>query len=153
MAFVAAATIPPFSMVFGCGVFIDTLAYGSALLEESLAFMGSVEDQRVMAPQSALVHHPKDPICSWHDSIELLRRCEDIILSLSSITPVISDSTSALVNPILWCPPDKGITLVEVFEGIETRLAAVLEAGLTVRRYVYVVNSQVCTRLARHHFH
>jgi hypothetical protein len=29
---------------FGCVVFIDTLSYGSALLEELLTFMGSVED-------------------------------------------------------------------------------------------------------------
>ena len=41
----AAATIAALSMVFGCGVFIDTLPYRSALLEKSLAFMGSVEDQ------------------------------------------------------------------------------------------------------------
>ena len=30
---------------FGCCVVVDTLPYGSALLEESLAFMGSVEDR------------------------------------------------------------------------------------------------------------
>ena len=44
-------------MVFGCGVVVETLPYGSALLEESLAFMESVEDQRKMAPHSTLVHH------------------------------------------------------------------------------------------------
>ena len=53
----------------------------------------------------------------------------------------------------MWRPPDTGITLVELFGGIGTGLAAVLEAGLTVRRYVYVDNSQVSTRVARHHFH
>ena len=49
--------------------------------------------------------------------------------------------------------PDAGITLVELFGGIGTGLAAVLEAGLTVRRYVYVDNSQVSIRVARHHLH
>ena len=44
-------------------------------------------------------------------------------------------------------------TLVELFGGISTGLAAVLETGLTVRRYVYVDNSQVSTRVARHHLH
>jgi hypothetical protein len=43
--------------------------------------------------------------------------------------------------------------LVKIFGGIGTRLAAVLKAGLTVKRYVYVDNSQVSTRVARHHLH
>ena len=37
--------------------------------------------------------------------------------------------------------------------GIGTGLAAVLEASLTVRRYVYVDNSQVSIHVARHHLH
>lgn len=44
MAFAAAATIAPIYMVIRCGVIVDTLPCGSALLEESLAFMRSVED-------------------------------------------------------------------------------------------------------------
>ena len=113
-------TIAPLSMVFGCGALIDILPCGSALLEDSLAFIGSVEDQQAMAPQSALVHHPKDLLRPWSDSTILLQRCEDIILSFGSNTPVILDSPSALVHPILWRPPDKGITLVEVIRGIGT---------------------------------
>ena len=65
-----ATTITPLSMVFGCGAFVDTLSYDSALLEESLAFMGSVEDQWEITPQSALVHHPKDSFLPWRDSTE-----------------------------------------------------------------------------------
>jgi hypothetical protein len=53
VVFAAAATIEPLSMVFGCSTFVDTLLYGSALLEESLAFMGNVEDSRDMAPRRA----------------------------------------------------------------------------------------------------
>ena len=45
MAFAVVATIVPLSMVFECGVIVDTLPYGSTLLKESLAFVGSVEDQ------------------------------------------------------------------------------------------------------------
>ena len=71
MAFAAAATIAPLSMVFGCGVIVDTLPYGSPLLQESLAFMGSTDDQQDMAPKGALVRHPKDPFPSWRDSAEL----------------------------------------------------------------------------------
>jgi site-specific DNA-cytosine methylase len=42
---------------------------------------------------------------------------------------------------------------VEIFGGIGTELAAMLEAGLTVRRYVYVDNLKMSTRVARHHLH
>ena len=45
MAFAAAATKAPLSMVFGCDIFVDTLSYGFALLEVSLALLGSIEDQ------------------------------------------------------------------------------------------------------------
>jgi hypothetical protein len=140
-------------MVFGCGTFVDMLPYGSALLDEFLAFMGSAEDQQEMVSHDTLVRHPKDPIPPWRDSLELFRRCEDIILSLALATPVLTDSPSALAHPIVWRPLNVGIILVEVFGGIGTGLAAVLEAGLTVRRYVYVDNSAVSTRVARHHLH
>ena len=153
VAFAAAATIAPLSMVFGCGAMVDTLPYGSALLEELLAFMGSTDDQRDMVPKGALVCHPKDPLPPWRDSAELFRRCEDIVHSLTPRTPVIPDVLSTLAHPILWQPPNAGITLVELFEGIGTGLAVVLEVSLTVRRYIYVDNSPMSTRVARHHLH
>lgn len=46
VAFAAAATLAPLIMVFGCSAIVNTLPYSSALLEESLTFMGSVENQR-----------------------------------------------------------------------------------------------------------
>ena len=42
---------------------------------------------------------------------------------------------------------------MELFGGIGTGLAVVLEAGLMVRRYIYVDNSRVSTRVARYHLH
>jgi hypothetical protein len=50
------------SMVFVCGAFVDVLPYGSTLLEESLAFMGSAEDEQEMVSQDTLVRHSKDPL-------------------------------------------------------------------------------------------
>ena len=73
--------------------------------------------------------------------------------SLGFMTPVIPACPSALAHPILWRPPNKGITLVEVFRGIETELVAVFEAGLTVRWYVSVDNNQVSTYALCHHLH
>ena len=46
MAFAVAATIAPLSMVLECGAIVNALPYSSTLLEESLAFMASVEDPR-----------------------------------------------------------------------------------------------------------
>ena len=136
-------------MVFECGAIVDTLPYGSALLEESLAFMGGKENEIDVARNNALVRHSKDPLPPWRDSAELFGRCENIVLSLTPRTPVISDAPLALAYPTLWRPQDVGITLVELFGGIGTGLAAILEVGLTVKRYVYVDN----TRVTRHHLH
>ena len=61
VAFAAAATITPLSMVFGCGAIVDILPYGSALLEEFLIFMGSIDDQRDMTPKSVLCAIPRIP--------------------------------------------------------------------------------------------
>ena len=41
---------------------------------------------------------------------------------------------------------------MELFAGIGTGLAAVLEAGLKVRRYIHVDTGFVPNRAARHHF-
>ena len=90
-----------------------------------------------------LVHHLSDSLPPWRTRGELVQRCQDIVLSLAPEMPVVSSTTSALAQPIRWHPPDEGITLVEVFGGIGTGLAAVLEAGLTVRQYIHVDDSFV----------
>ena len=105
-----------------------------------------------LAPKNASVCHPKDALLrgaippSYSGGVRILS-------SLTPRIPVIPDAPSALAHPILWQSPDAGITLVDLFGGIDTGLAAVLEAGLTDRRYIYVDNSQVSTRVAHHHLH
>ena len=66
MVFMAAATIAPIFMVFGCGVVVGTFPYRFTLLNESLVFIGSAEDQHEMTPMNVLVHHPKGPLPLWH---------------------------------------------------------------------------------------
>ena len=63
--------------------------------------MRSVEGQREMAPKGALVRHLKDRFPPWHNSAELLRRCENNILSPNSMTSVIPHSPLALAHPNL----------------------------------------------------
>ena len=148
-----AATTTPLSMVFGCGAFVDTLPYGSALLDESLVLMMNVEDQWEMIPKSALVRHPNDHLLPWCNSAELPRRYEDIILYLSSMTPIIPHRPSALVHSFCRVRQTRGLLRWKCLGGIETGLAAVLKAGLMVQRYVYVDNSQMSIYLVRHHFY
>ncbi len=93
LAFVAAVTIAPLSMFFGCGEIVDTLPHASKLLEESLAFMESVEDQLEMAFKAPLVLHPKGPLPPYIVFIGSFRRCEDIIISLGLIIPIICDTS------------------------------------------------------------
>ena len=40
---------------------------------------------------------------------------------------------------------------MEIFGGIDTGLAAVLEVGITVRRYIHVDNGYTANRAVRHH--
>lgn len=109
VAFTAATTIAFLSIILKYGVLVDILSYGFTLLEESLVFIRSSEDQHGMTPKYALVRHPKELLPPWRNLFKLFWRCEDIMLSLASMTAVLPDSLSALGHPIVWCPPDAGI--------------------------------------------
>jgi hypothetical protein len=54
-------------------------------------------------------------------------------------------------STIHWKPPDDGIVLLELFGGIGTSLAAVLQAGIKVKRYVYVDINDAARQVAKHH--
>jgi hypothetical protein len=67
---------------------------------------------------------------AWQES--LLPREEEGSDGTKDHGPLLDNST------IHWKPPDDGIVLLELFGGIGTGLAAVLQAGIKVQRYVYV---------------
>jgi site-specific DNA-cytosine methylase len=54
-------------------------------------------------------------------------------------------------STIHWKPPDDGIVLLELFGGIGTGLAAVLQARIKVQRYVYVDTDEAARQVAKHH--
>src|SRR6478672_6117109 len=56
-----------------------------------------------------------------------------------------------LQKPVTLYDGSEGIVLVELFAGLGTGLAAALEAGLSIRSYVYVDNNIVVSRAAKHH--
>jgi hypothetical protein len=54
-------------------------------------------------------------------------------------------------STIHWKPPDDGIVLLELFGGIGTGLAAVLQAGIKVQLYVYVDTDDAARQVAKQH--
>ena len=149
--FAAGAETALAEAMFGCSALVSDLPCGLTLLEETYAFMSGVAESREHAPLEIPARHCKDPLPPWGTQLELTRSSSEIVESLDA-PPLSTDSaTPLLARTIQWRPSDEGITLVELFAGIGTGLAAVLEAGLTVRRYVHVDNGYAANRAARHH--
>jgi len=73
---------------------------------------------------------------------------------VASLDPTKEPSVSSsplFAQPIHWHPLVEDITLVELFAGIGTGLAATLEAGLKVKRYIHVDNGVTPNWVACHH--
>jgi hypothetical protein len=137
--------------MFGCSALASDLPCSSTLLEETYAFMSGVAEPREHTPIEIPARHCKDPFPPWDTQLELTRRSREIVDSLDASHLPIDSSTPLLARTIQWQPPDEGITLVELFAGIGTGLAVVLEVGLKVRRYIHVDSSFTANRAARHH--
>jgi hypothetical protein len=80
---------------------------------------------------------------AWQES--LLPREEEGSDGTEDHGPPLDNST------IHWKPLDDGIVLLELFGGIGTGLAAVLQAGIKVQRYVYVDTDDAAQQVAKHH--
>jgi hypothetical protein len=151
VVFAASAVTSTTEAMFGCSALASDLPCNSILLEETYAFMSTVVESREHAPLEILARHCKDPLPPWGTQLELTRRSQEIVNALDTPQFVVDSSTPLLARTIQWRPPDEGITLVELFAGIGTGLAAVLEAGLKVRQYIHVDSGFAANRAARHH--
>jgi hypothetical protein len=151
VVFAASAIISSAEAMFGCSALASDLPCGSTLLEETYAFMSGVAETREHVQVEIPARHCKDPLPPWSTPLELIRRCREIVDIVDVPQCSVESSTPLLARPIQWHPPDEGITLVELFAGIGTGLAAVLEAGLKVRRYIHVDSAFAANRTARHH--
>ena len=115
--------------MFGCSALASDLPCGLTLLEETYAFMSGVAESREHAPLEIPARHCKDPLPPWGTQLELTRSSSKIVDALDA-PPLSTDSaTPLLARTIQWRPSDEGIILVELFAGIGTGLAAVLEGG------------------------
>ncbi|BBN19983.1 hypothetical protein Mp_8g15430 [Marchantia polymorpha subsp. ruderalis] len=63
-----------------------------------------------------------------------------------------SSALSPLVTtPIAWEYSSEGVCLLDLFGGISTGLAAVLQSGIIVRRYLYVEKDETARRVSSRH--
>jgi hypothetical protein len=51
----------------------------------------------------------------------------------------------------VWEYPSEGICLLDLFGGINTGLVAVLQAGILVRKYLYVEKDETMKRVSSRH--
>ncbi len=54
-------------------------------------------------------------------------------------------------TPITWQHHEEGLCVLDLFGGISTGLAAVLQAGLKVQRYLYMERDETARRVSAHH--
>ena len=95
--------------------------------------------------------HPKDPLKPWGSSRELTQRCRGLVEGVDRGLLEDSGGQPPLQQMVNLHHSPEGVVLVELFAGLSTRLAAVLEAGLSVHRYVYVDNNCMVSKAAKHH--
>ncbi len=54
-------------------------------------------------------------------------------------------------TPIVWEYPSEGICALDLFGGISTGLATMLQAGILVRKYLYVERDKTTRRVSSRH--
>ncbi|PTQ27347.1 hypothetical protein MARPO_0204s0011, partial [Marchantia polymorpha] len=67
-----------------------------------------------------------------------------LVCGLSTLSPLFT-------TPIVWEYSPKGVCLLDLFGGISTGLAAVLQSGILVRRYLYVEKDETARRVSSRH--
>jgi hypothetical protein len=80
---------------------------------------------------------------AWQES--LLPRVEEEVNDEVDLGSPLDSST------IHWRPPEDGIVLLELFGGIGSGLVAVLQAGLKIKRYIYVDVDEAAREVAKRH--
>ncbi len=66
------------------------------------------------------------------------------ISGLVGLSPLVT-------TPIAWEYPFEGICVLDLFGGISTSLATVLQVGILVRKYLYVERDEIARRVSSHH--
>lgn len=138
-------------IVFGCTITMDNLPSRATLLEEYFALVGEL-GTKLKHPASPYlpIQHSKYPVPPWRTPELLLQLCREIVSDMTSTSVDTYWKLGIISRLIRWRPPHIGIIVVELFADIGTRLATIMELGLTVQRYIHVDSALVPRRAARH---
>jgi hypothetical protein len=86
---------------------------------------------------------------AWHEAFVFVEEEEELprrtpISGLVGLSPL--DTT-----PIAWEYPSEGICVLDLFGGISTGLVVVLQAGILIRKYLYVEKDEIARRVSSRH--
>jgi hypothetical protein len=132
--------------MFGYSGSVVDLPCAPVLLEDTLNYACNAAEQQILPSLQILAQNFKDPPPPWRNPKELSDHSRHIVADLELGETLPTSSSFVFAQPIRWQPPPEDIVLVEIFGGIGTGLAAVFEAGITVRRYIYVDNGYAANR-------
>ena len=139
--------------MYGCVGLADTLPTGNSLLEGNMSALDTAPPSELKVPgrMSLPGRHPKDPLTPWGSSKELTQRCRGLVEGVDRGFLEDNGGQPPLQQLVNLHHSPEGIVLLELFAGLSTGLAAVLEAGLSVSTYVYVDNNDMVNKAAKHH--
>ena len=137
--------------VYGCAA--EWFAIGDMLLEGNMSATDSPPklDLQTQGEFKPFERHPKDPIPPWISPKDLAEKCHELVNGVDHHLWQPQSTLLPLQQLVDLHDDPEGIVLVELFAGLGTGLAAVLEAGLSIRSYTYVDNNIMVNRAAKHH--
>jgi hypothetical protein len=156
----AGGTVPGVTAIIGgfSGIIDgpDELLEGNRSAEDTPVYE---ELEEVTASMNAVLDAP------WWGTVQELRRDADRLVASAwreAFIPEEEDDSARDLEDrvgrsrlntttILWQYPDEGVCVLDLFGGMSTGLAAVLQAGLRVRRYAYVERDETARRVSLHH--
>jgi hypothetical protein len=85
---------------------------------------------------------------AWHEAFVFME--EEEVPQRTPISGPIELSPLD-TTPIAWEYPSEGICVLDLFGGISTGLATMLQAGILVRKYLYVERDETARRVSSRH--
>ncbi len=130
---------------------IDTLVYKDIKEVSSFVIVMSSSLDVPFWRSSEVLWQDADRLVShvWREAFVLMEEEEDVprwtpISGLVELSPL--DATA-----ITWEYPSKGICVLDLFGGISTDLATMLQAGIPVQKYIYVERDETVRRVSLCH--
>jgi len=129
---------------------VDTLVYED--IEEVSSFVATVSSSLDVPlwRSNGVLRQDADRLVSqaWREAFVHVEEEE-----VPQRTPIFGPVGLSLLDttPIAWEYPSEGICVLDLFGGISTGLATVLQVGILVRKYLYVERDETARRVSSHH--